>query len=131
MKIKQSNLCTFVGFINYLYYIMDKKIFSFLFSTRLMAVLFISFAAALAIGTFIEDKYNTDTARILIYNAWWFEAIMAFFFINFLGNIKRYNLLRKEKLGTLILHLSFVLILIGAFITRYISYEGVMAIKED
>ncbi len=95
-----------------------------------MAVLFISFAAALAIGTFIEDKYNTDTARILIYNAWWFEAIMAFFFINFLGNIKRYNLLRKEKLGTLILHLSFVLILIGAFITRYISYEGVMAIKE-
>jgi hypothetical protein len=29
-------------------------------------------------GTFIESKYNTDTARILIYNAWWFEAIIFF-----------------------------------------------------
>ena len=109
---------------------MDKKIFSFLFSTRLMAVLFIVFAAALGIGTFIEDKYNTETARIMIYNAWWFEVIMVFFAINFIGNIKRYNLLRKEKLSTLALHLSFIFILIGAFTTRYISYEGVMLIEE-
>lgn len=109
---------------------MNTKIFSFLFSTRLMAVLFIVFATAMAIGTFIEDKYNTDTARILVYNAWWFEVIMVFFLINFIGNIKRYNLLRKEKLSTLLLHLSFILILIGAFITRYISYEGVIAIQE-
>lgn len=109
---------------------MDKKFFSFLFSTRLMAVLFIVFAAALAVGTFIEDKYNTDTARIMIYNAWWFEVIMVFFLINFVGNIKRYNLLRKEKLSTLILHLSFIFILVGAFITRYISYEGIMPVKE-
>ena len=57
---------------------MEKKIVSFLFSTRLMAVLFIGFGIAMATGTFIESKYNTDTARILVYNAWWFEAIMFF-----------------------------------------------------
>ena len=109
---------------------MDKKIFSFLFSTRLMAVLFLAFAIAMGVGTFIESKYNTDTSRILVYNAWWFEAIMVFFMINFLGNIKRYQLLKKEKWATLILHLAFVFILLGAFITRYISYEGVMPIRE-
>ncbi|HKX87535.1 MAG TPA: cytochrome c biogenesis protein CcsA [Flavobacterium sp.] len=109
---------------------MDKKIFSFLFSTRLMAVLFIVFAAAMAAGTFIEDSYNTDTARIIVYNSWWFEAIMFFFMLNFLGNIKRYQLYKKEKWATLILHLSFILILAGAFITRYISYEGMMPIRE-
>ena len=76
---------------------MDKKIFSFLFSTRLMAFLFISYAVAMAAGTFIESKYNTDTSKILIYNAWWFEAIHVFFLINFIGNIKRYQLLKKEK----------------------------------
>ena len=48
---------------------MEKKIYSFLFSTRLMAVLFITFAAAMAAGTFIEDYYNTDTARNIIYNS--------------------------------------------------------------
>lgn len=109
---------------------MDKKIFSILFSTRLMALLFVTFAIAMGVGTFIESKYNTDTARILVYNAWWFEVIMVFFMINFLGNIKRYQLLKKEKWATLILHLAFIFILLGAFITRYISYEGVMPIRE-
>jgi hypothetical protein len=91
---------------------MDKKIFSFLFSTRLMAVLFIAFAVAMAVGTFIENEYNTDTARILVYNAWWFEAIMGIFVINFIGNIKRYQLHKKEKWATLLLHLSFIFILL-------------------
>jgi cytochrome c-type biogenesis protein CcsB len=109
---------------------MDKKIGSILFSTRLMAVLFIVFAVAMGAGTFIESKYNTDTARILIYNSWWFEVIMVFFMINFIGNIKRYQLLKKEKWATLLLHLAFIFILLGAFITRYISYEGMMPIRE-
>ncbi|MFD2907476.1 cytochrome c biogenesis protein CcsA [Flavobacterium ardleyense] len=109
---------------------MEKKIFSFLFSTRLMAVLFIGFAAAMAAGTFIEDYYNTDTARNIVYNTWWFEAIMVFFVINFIGNIKRYQLQKKENWATLLLHLSFILIIVGAFVTRYISYEGMMPIRE-
>jgi cytochrome c-type biogenesis protein CcsB len=95
-----------------------------------MAALFLGFAVAMASGTFIESKYNTDTARILIYNSWWFEAIMLFFMINFIGNINKYQLLRKEKWATLLLHLSFVFIIAGAFITRYISYEGMMPIRE-
>ena len=109
---------------------MINKLTSILFSTRLMAMLFLTFAIAMGVGTFIESKYNTDTARILVYNAWWFEGIMLVFMINFIGNIKRYNLLRKEKWATLMLHLSFVFIIAGAFITRYISYEGMMPIRE-
>lgn len=95
-----------------------------------MAILFIVFAAAMGIGTFIENEYNTDTARIYIYNAWWFEAIMLLFVINFFGNMKRYQLNKKEKWATLLLHLSFILIIAGAFVTRYISFEGMMPIRE-
>jgi cytochrome c biogenesis factor len=109
---------------------MEKKLYAFLSSTRLMAFLFIAFAAAMAAGTFIESNYNTDTARIMIYNAWWFEVIMLVFMINFIGNIKRYQLYKKEKWATLLLHLSFIFIIAGAFITRYISYEGMMPIRE-
>lgn len=106
------------------------KVISFLSSTRLMAVLFIVFALAMGIGTFIEDAYNTETARLYIYNAKWFEAIMLIFVINFIGNIKRYQLHKKEKWATLLLHLSFIFIILGAGITRYISYEGMMPIRE-
>lgn len=112
---------------------MQNKIANILFSTRLTAVLFIVFAAAMVTGTFLDagqDTSPTPLTRNLIYNAWWFEAIMVFFVINFTGNIFRYRLYRKEKWATLTLHLSFIFILIGAGITRYISFEGMMAIRE-
>ncbi len=109
---------------------MQKTIASILFSTRLMAVLFVVFAVALGLGTFIENWYSTETAKVWIYNALWFEVIMAFFVINFLGNIKRYRLYKRDKWSTLLLHLAFILILLGAFVTRYISYEGMMPIRE-
>ncbi len=104
-----------------------KKIF---FSTRLMSVLFIVFATAMAFGTFIESWYSTETARIWIYNTTWFEAIMVFFVINFVGNISRYKLWRREKWAVLLLHISWILIIVGAFVTRYISFEGMMPIRE-
>ena len=112
---------------------MLKKFTKILFSTRLTAVLFVVFALAMAIGTFMDSGQETSPtpySRTLIYNAWWFEAIMVLFMINFVGNIFRYRLLRKEKWATLILHLAFIFILLGAFITRYISFEGMMAIRE-
>lgn len=109
---------------------MGKSLFSFLFSPRLMAVLLVVFAVSMGIATFIENDYNTDTARVLVYNTWWFEAIMVMLAINFLGNINRYQLWRKEKWASLLLHLSFLLILFGAFWTRYISFEGMMPIRE-
>ncbi len=107
-----------------------KKIFNLLFSTQLTAVLFILFAASMAIATFVENDYGTQTSKALVYNAWWFELIMLLFMINFIGNIKKYELYRKEKFSVLLFHLAFILIIFGAAITRYISFEGIMPIYE-
>lgn len=85
---------------------------------------------AMAFGTFIESWYSTDTAKIWVYNAWWFELILGLFMINFFGNMFKYRLLRKEKWAILMIHLSFILIILGAFITRYFGFEGVMPIRE-
>ncbi|MDG2368963.1 MAG: cytochrome c biogenesis protein CcsA [Flavobacteriaceae bacterium] len=110
---------------------MGKKIISFLISTRFTAILFILFPLSMGIGTFIESYYNTTTAKILIYNAKWFEIMMVFFVINFSYNIKRYNLLNFNKWPVLLLHISWILIILGAGITRYIGFEGVMPIREN
>ena len=110
---------------------MGSKILQYLFSTKFMLVLLILFPVAMGIGTFLESWYSTDAARIWIYNAWWFELLMLLLMVNFMGNIKKYNLLSKEKLSVLILHLSFIFILLGAFVTRYIGDEGVMPIREN
>ena len=110
---------------------MGKKLISFLISTRFTAILFILFPVSMGIGTFIESYYNTTTAKILVYNAWWFELMMVFFVINFTLNIKRYNLLTFNKWPVLMLHFSWILIILGAGVTRYIGFEGVMPIRED
>ncbi|OUR90888.1 cytochrome C biogenesis protein [Flavobacteriales bacterium 34_180_T64] len=112
---------------------MQKKLANIFFSTRLTAILFLVFAASMAAGTFLDSSMDTSPTpytRNLIYNSWWFEAIMVFFVINFIGNMFRYRLFSKKKWATLSLHLAFIFILLGAFITRYISYEGMMAIRE-
>ena len=112
---------------------MLKRLTNILFSTRLTAVLFLVFALSMGIGTFLDAGQETSPtpySRTLIYNAWWFETIMVLFMINFIGNISRYKLWRKEKWATLTLHLAFIFILLGAFVTRYIGYEGMMAIRE-
>lgn len=112
---------------------MQKKLANIFFSTKLTAVLFIVFAAAMATGTILDAGQQTSPTpytRNLIYNTWWFEAIMVFFVINFAGNIFRYQLYKKEKWATFILHFAFIFILVGAFITRYVSFEGMMSIRE-
>ena len=107
-----------------------KTILNFLYSTRLMAILFILFATAMGVATFIENDFGTQTSKALVYNTWWFELIMIFFVINFFGNIFRYRLYKKEKWAVFLFHVAFLFILIGAGITRYVGYEGIMLISE-
>ena len=95
-----------------------------------MAVLLLVYAGSMAYATFLENDYGTPTAKALIYEAKWFELVMLLLMLNFVGNISRYRLWRKEKWPVLVFHLSFILIFIGGAVTRYISFEGIMHIRE-
>jgi len=50
--------------------------------------------------------------------------------INLSGQIFIYKLYKKKKLTVLIFHLSFIIIIAGAAITRYTGYEGRVHIRE-
>lgn len=95
-----------------------------------MAVLLLIFAISMAYATLLENDYGTPAAKALIYEAKWFELIMLLLILNFIGNIHRYRLLRREKWPVLVFHLAFIFIFIGGAITRYISFEGQMHIRE-
>lgn len=95
-----------------------------------MSVLVVLFFVAMAVATFVENDYGTPTAKALIYNARWFELIMLLLALNFIGNISRYKLFRREKWPVLLFHIAFLVILVGAFVTRYFGFEGLMPIRE-
>ena len=107
-----------------------KKLINSLFSISTAGFLLLLFALALAIATFVENSYGSEAARAIVYNSWWLELILLILAINLVANIFRYKLYKKQKLTMGIFHLSFILILLGAGVTRYFGSEGVMHIRE-
>ncbi len=107
-----------------------KKIFDTLFSTGFAGLYILVFAIAIGGATFIENDYGTDTAQKLVYSAKWFEVLLLFFSVALLVNILKYRLYRKEKLSVFLFHISILIIFLGALITRYTGYEGMMSIRE-
>jgi len=99
-------------------------------SSKLAVLLLFVFALSMAIATFVENDYGTATAWKMIYDAWWFELVMLGLGISFIMSIFKYKLWRLEKWALLMFHLAFIIILLGAGITRYASYGGIMRIRE-
>ena len=107
-----------------------KKFFKFLFSMPMMGILILAFAFSIGIATFIENDFGTQAARILVYNALWFEILLFLIVANLIANIFRYELYKKEKWSIFIFHTAFIIIFIGSALTRYIGFEGSMHIRE-
>lgn len=105
-----------------------KKVTDVLFSFKTTLILFAILAFGAAVATFIENDYGTSTARVLIYNHIWYETILVLTTVNLCGIIYKYKMWKHP--ARFIFHVSFVVILIGAGVTRYIGYEGIIHIRE-
>lgn len=109
---------------------MFKQIKNILFSNKLMTILILIFAISIGVATFIENDFGTMASKDVVYNALWFEVLMVLLTINLIGNIFKYRMFQMKKISVLTFHLSFIVILIGAGITRYIGFEGSLRIRE-
>ncbi|MBK8165161.1 MAG: cytochrome c biogenesis protein CcsA [bacterium] len=99
-------------------------------SLKLSAFLMAVVAFASARGTFIESAVGRDGAYDVIYDAWWFEAVLALLCISLvLLFFKRWPY-RPRQFGFMLVHMSIVVILVSAGITRWFGYEGIMSIRE-
>ncbi|MEN8228396.1 MAG: cytochrome c biogenesis protein CcsA [Bacteroidota bacterium] len=107
------------------------KRLSFLVSMPFMGVLMILFIVVLAMATFVESAYGTQTAWAVVYGTHWFELLLLVIAINVAGVMIKQKLYKRKKIVVFIFHVAFILILAGASITRFISYEGNMHIRES
>jgi cytochrome c-type biogenesis protein CcsB len=107
-----------------------QKIIAPFFSMVTTGVLLVIFFMSIAYATFIENDYGTSTARILIYNARWFEILLLLNAINLTGSIFVNKLIEKKKWTVILFHAAFLIILAGAAITRWTGFEGSIHIRE-
>ena len=99
--------------------------------TRAAGVYILLFAAAIGIATFVENDFGTSSAQKVIFKSWWFELLLILFGLSLIYNIIQFRMVKAKKWSLLTFHLSMIIILIGAGVTRYIGYEGMMHIRED
>src|SRR4030043_1103070 len=105
-----------------------KKIFSIFSSTITTAILMAIFAISIATATFIENDFGSSAARSLVYHAKWFELLLLIVMINLIAVTVKRKIYKKPPI--FLFHISFVLIILGAGITRYYGFEGIMHIRE-
>ena len=107
------------------------KISHYFFGTRAAGVYILIFAIAIAIATFIENDFGTSAAQKTVYKSWWFEGLLALFCLSLLVNIWRFKMISQKKWAVLLFHLAMIVIVVGAGVTRYFGYEGMMHIREN
>ncbi len=97
---------------------------------RMMALAMLVFLVAIGMATMIESTYDIQAAKIMIYNATWFEILLIYLVINLIFNIYTHRMFQRAKIAMLTFHLSFIIIILGAGITRHFGFEGLMLIPE-
>jgi hypothetical protein len=93
-------------------------------------VLIIVSAFSIGFATFIENDFGTIAAKALVYNALWFEIMIGIVFVNLAYNSINIKPWRTRQWSVFLFHISFLLIIIGAALTRFVGYEGIMGIRE-
>ncbi len=93
-------------------------------------VLLLGYGSVCAVATFVENDYGTPTARALVYDTRWFDLLHLLLVLNLIGLLILSRAWERKKYASLLFHSSLVVIFIGAAITRYYGFEGVMHIRE-
>ncbi len=99
--------------------------FSYITTITLLSLL----AIGAGVATILENDFGTSTARVLVYSHWWYEVVLTLTSINLIGIMISRKMYKKFN-GRTLFHFSFVVMLLGATMTRYMGYEGIMHIRE-
>lgn len=93
---------------------------------KIIFILYILVLVCMAAATIVEKSQGTDYAHAHYYGAWWFILIWAV--LAALGAF--YIIKRKVKCAsTLALHLSFIIILVGALLTHISAKRGMIHLR--
>lgn len=107
-----------------------KKVLHRLLSMPLMVFSLLLFFIAMGGATFVENDFGTPVAQKWVYQSSWFSGILIYLSISLVFNIYRHRLIQRKKISSLLFHSAFLVIVIGAGLTRYLGFEGAMLIRE-
>ena len=97
-------------------------------SSKLPLILVIFLVIAIAVATVLENRYGTHYALQHVYGAWWFVCLWAM--LALAGCWLMYKRKMWKQPSVMLLHLSFLVILLGALATYLTSHKGMVHLRE-
>ena len=94
---------------------------------KALIFLYICIIIVMATATFVEKYTDTTYTASYIYGAWWFILLWTMLTATGITYILKSKMRRWDLL---LLHLSFLIILIGALLTHLTSYTGTIPLRE-
>ena len=99
-------------------------------SWKITLILLVHYVILLAAAPFVEKSQGTAMAREVIYNNPLFYLLQLLLILNFCATAWQARLWNQRKYGILLLHISFIVILLGALVTNLFGFEGIVHIRE-
>ena len=96
--------------------------------SKLPFILVFFLVIAIAVATVLENRYDTHYAMQHVYGAWWFIGLWAILALAGCWLIYKKKMWRQPSV--FLLHLSFLIILIGALTTHITSHRGMVHLRE-
>ena len=84
----------------------------------------------MAVGTVIESRAGTDEAWSAVYGTLGFDVFLFLICVNLIGAVVNRIPIRRHQWAFVVTHASIVMLLIGAWMSRELGHEGVVAIDE-
>lgn len=109
---------------------MKESLTKILSSYKTSIILMLIYALILAIATFVEKYTSTEIAKVWIYYSPLFIFLQLLLVINFILISIKNHLFEKKKWGGIFVHISLIIILLGAFVTHVSGEEGTIHIRE-
>ena len=114
-----------------------KKIFSFNFNqwVRFLSSLkyavfnLVILALLTALGTFIESYYDTELAKLLIYNSLWMKLALASLSLNVGFVLVDRWPWKKRHMSFIIAHIGILIMVIGSWLTQIQGVDGSMRLE--
>ena len=108
-----------------------RTIFERFFSSFITTVVLLTvYALGLAVATFVEKYHGTAVARSMFYCSPLFFFLQFLLVVNFIVAAWKYCYLRCGRPGLIMIHVAFIVILLGALVSFLTGKEGILHLRE-
>ena len=93
---------------------------------KILSILYVVVILCMGIATIVEKYEGTEYVQASIYGSWWFSVLWALLAS---AGIAWFVGRRVKRISVVLLHLSFVIILLGALLTHLTAKQGMMHLR--